>query len=109
MPINDRDVDGGNDPVTFRALLGVSAPAPATTTAVPLLGAAQLVSSTPSPGQGVALTAVGVLPPSAAATGLRMLTADPASPLTGEFWYRTDLDKLCQKTATGVKRSAAFT
>lgn len=101
MPIDE----GGN----FGGLLGVPPPPPSNSTAVPLLGGAPTVSSTPSPGQGVALTASGVLPPSAAATGLRMLAADPTNPLTGEFWYRTDLDKLSLKTATGVKRSAAFT
>jgi hypothetical protein len=38
-----------------------------------------------------------------------MLSADPKTPMVGEFWYRTDLDKLCEKTATGVKRTAVFT
>jgi hypothetical protein len=38
-----------------------------------------------------------------------MLGADPVSPLIGEFWYRTDLDKLSVKTASGVKRTAALT
>jgi hypothetical protein len=101
LPIDE----GGN----FAGLLGVPTPPPSNSTAVPLLGTAPTVSSTPSPGQGVALTAAGVLPPSAAATGIRMLTADPAAPLIGEFWYRADLDKLSLKTAAGVKRSAAFT
>jgi hypothetical protein len=90
-------------------LLGAPTPPANNDTAAPKLGGAPTVSSTPSFGQGVALTVSGVLPPSAAATGLRMLGADPANPLTGEFWYRTDLDKLSVKTATGVKRSAAFT
>jgi hypothetical protein len=90
-------------------LLGVPPPPPENLSAPPKLGTAPTVSSTPGPGQGVALTASGVLPPSAAATGIRMLTADPASPLTGEFWYRVDLDKLSVKTASGVKRTAAFT
>lgn len=99
MPIVDPDLG---------TLLGAPTPAPENQTAVPLLGTAPTVSSTPSPGQGVALTISGVLPVSAAATGIRMLTADPVSPLTGEFWYRADLDKLSVKTATGVKRTAAF-
>lgn len=94
---------------SLSGLLGVPAAAPSNSTAQPLLGTAPTVSSTPNPGQGVALTAAGVLPPSAAATGLRMLSADPVSPLVGEFWYRTDLDKLSLKTATAVKRTAAFT
>jgi hypothetical protein len=98
---------GEGDPLS--ALLGVPTPPPANSTALPRLGTAPTVSSTPGVGQGVALTVSGVLPPSAAATGLRMLSADPTSPLTGEFWYRTDLDKLSVKTASGVKRTAAFT
>lgn len=99
--------EGGDDPLT--TLLGSPTPAPENLVAVRLLGAAPTVSSTPSPGQGVALTESGVLPVSAAATGIRMLTADPVSPLTGEIWYRADLDKLSIKTAAGVKRTAAFT
>ncbi len=94
---------------TAEQILGVPPTPPANDTAKPRLGTAPTVSSTPNPGQGVALTSAGVLPPSAAATGLRMLSADPTSPLTGEFWYRTDIDKLSVKTATGVKRTAAFT
>lgn len=105
MPIDE----GGN----FAGLLGVPTPPPSNDVAAPRLVTAPTVSttpsSTPSPGQGVALTAGGVLPPSAAATGIRMLAADPANPLIGEFWYRVDLDKVSVKTAAGVKRSAAFT
>jgi hypothetical protein len=100
-------IDEGGD---LAQILGVPTPPPANDLAAPpRLGGAPTVSSNPNPGQGVALTAAGVLPPSAAATGLRMLTADPSSPLTGEFWYRVDLDKFSIKTATGVKRTAAFT
>ena len=90
-------------------LLGVPPPPPENLASPPHIGAAPTVSATPSPGQGVALTPSGVLPVSAAATGIRMLAADPANPLVGEFWYRTDLDKVSVKTASGVKRSAAFT
>lgn len=59
-------------------------------------------------GAGVTLDVNGHIPPSAAATALRMLGSDPAGALTGEFWYRTDLDKLSVQTAVGVKRSAVF-
>lgn len=100
---------GSDNADSLAGILGVPAPPPANSVAPPLLGGAPTVSSTPNPGQGVALTAAGVLPPSAAATGLRMLSSDPASPLTGEFWYRVDTNQLCVKTASGVKRSAAFT
>jgi hypothetical protein len=100
---------GEGEPAALPQLLGYQAPPPKTASSTPLLGTAPTVSSTPSPGQGVALTASGVLPASATATGLRMLSADPKTPMVGEFWYRTDLDKLCEKTATGVKRTAVFT
>lgn len=85
-------------------VLGFQATAPAAPTAVPLIGSAPTVSSTPGAGQGVALTESGVLPPSAAATGLRMLSADPASPLVGEFWYRTDTNQFCVQVSGSVKR-----
>lgn len=98
-----------DDASALEQILGLPSGAPSNDTAQPLLGTAPTVSSTPRPGQGVALTSSGVLPASAAATGLRMLDADPVSPLTGEFWYRTDLDKLSVKTAAGVKRTAALT
>lgn len=103
MPRND---DGSS---ALEQILGLPPAAVANDTAQPLLGTAPTVSSTPRPGQGVALTAAGVLPPSAAATGLRMLAADPVSAMVGEFWYRADLDKLSVKTAAGVKRTAALT
>lgn len=92
--------DGGN----IAQILGAPPPPPPAPTAVKTLGTAPQVSSTPIPGQGVALTAAGVLPPSAAATGVRMLSADPSNPLVGEFWYRTDTNQFCVKASAGVKR-----
>ena len=94
--------DGGTQaaPDPFRS----SSPPPPPPTAPPTLGSAPSVSSTPNPGQGVALTSSGTLPASAAATGIRMLSADPASPLTGEFWYRADTNQLCVHVAGATKR-----
>lgn len=105
--ITDASLAPGTDPTPI--FFGAPPPPPTPPSALPTLGTAPTVSSTPLPGQGVALTTAGVLPVSAAATGLRMLAADPADPRVGEFWYRSDLDKLSVMTAAGVKRSAAFT
>lgn len=58
----------------------------------------------PTPGGGVALDPTGRLPPSVPVCSLRMLTADPAAALNGEFWFRTDQVKLCVKTSAGVVR-----
>lgn len=98
---------GGSDPT--RALLGSPPSPPPPPASPPTLGTTPVISTTPSPGQGIALSFNGTLSPSVAATGLRYLAADPASPLIGEFWYRADLDKLSVQTSAGVKRSAAFT
>lgn len=70
----------------------------------PTLNTAPTVSSTPNPGQGVALDLNGFLPVSAAATGCRMLAADPGSPKIGEFWFRTDTLQFSVQAAAGVKR-----
>lgn len=70
----------------------------------PTLNSAPTVSSTPNPGQGVALDLNGFLPASAAASGLRVLAADPSSPRIGEFWFRSDTLQFCVQAAAGVKR-----
>lgn len=109
MPLQDA---GGTE--ALQEIFGIPAPPPPPPTAAPTVPTSPPViattpTSTPRPGQGVALTPSGVLPPSAAATGLRMLASDPAAPLVGEFWFRTDLLKMSVQTASGVKRSAAYT
>lgn len=105
MPVIDPQTAFDNTAINQSlTLFGVQAPPPPPPTAPATLGTAPTVSSTPSAGQGVALTPSGVLPPSAAATGLRMRASDPASPLIGEFWFRTDTLQFCVKTAAGVKR-----
>ena len=58
----------------------------------------------PTPGRGLTLNPKGEVPTRAPVTAMRMLTADPGSPLVGEFWYRTDTNQLSIKTASGVKR-----
>lgn len=103
-PVVDLPGAGGVPPDPTRTTQGVPSPPPPPPVAGPTLGTSPTVSNTPRPGQGVALTLSGSLPPSAAATGLRMLTADPTAPLTGEFWYRTDTHAFCVKESGGVKR-----
>lgn len=35
-------------------------------------------------------------------------TDDPATPVTNQYWVRTDTDELCVKTATGTLRFMAL-
>jgi hypothetical protein len=49
----------------------------------------------PTAGKGLALDLNGNLPASVAALSLRVLTADPTSPVVGECWYRSDTSQLC--------------
>jgi hypothetical protein len=63
------------------------------------------VTKQPTGGQSFSLTGAGNIPASVAALSLRVLTADPASPVVGEFWYRSDTSQLCvQHDASTVKR-----
>ena len=95
-----QDAGGGETIV-----IGGATPAPAQSTATPTLPSGPTVSSTPGPGQIPKLDGSGRLPTSAAATAVRMLTADPASPVVGEIWYRTDTSALCVRhDASTTKR-----
>lgn len=100
-PVVDLPGGGGND-LTLRTLLGGPSSPPPPPLAPPTLSGAPIVPSTP--GQTVVLDSSGRLPSSAVATGLRMLTADPGSPKTGEFWYRTDTSQFCVQESAAVKR-----
>lgn len=79
------------DPI--RTLYGPPSPPPAPPTAVPTLANAPTVSSTPTPGQGVALDSAGRL--SVVVSFLLVVTADPAQIRQGQFWYRSDTSQLC--------------
>lgn len=105
MPaVSDLPGAGGVSSDPTRTTQGAPSPPPPPPVAAPTLGNTPTVSNTPRPGQGVALTLSGSLPVAAAATGIRMLSADPAAPLTGEFWYRVDTHAFCVKETGGIKR-----
>ena len=53
------------------------------------------VAAQPTAGQGLALDGVGRIPVGVAAQGVPVLTADPASPVVGQVWYRSDTSQLC--------------
>lgn len=102
MPIRNEEgsaaPDGG-----FQQVFGIPSPPPAPPVAPPLLGGAPVVSSTPRVGQGVALDAAGRLP--VIVQFLGVVTADPASPRIGQFWYRSDTSQLCvQHDGSTTKR-----
>lgn len=89
-----------NDTTVF---FGVPAPPPPPPTAVPTLGQAPTVSSTPNAGQGVALDAAGRL--SIVVSFLSVVTSDPVQLRQGQFWYRSDTSQLCVCTnGTTIKR-----
>jgi hypothetical protein len=68
------------------------------------------VAAQPTPGQGLALDYNGKIPVSVPASAIRVVTADPTSPVIGEIWYRSDTSQLCVRhDANTTKRSAAFT
>ena len=89
-PLRD---EGGSS--TTATPIGAPTPAPVQSPSTPTLPSGPTVSNTPGPGQVPKLDAGGRLPASAVATALRMLTADPTSPMVGEFWYRTDTSQFC--------------
>lgn len=102
MPLRN-DGGGGADAAGFEQVFGLASPPPPPPVARPTLGAAPIVSSNPSAGQGVALDAAGKL--TVIVQFLGVVTADPSSPHTGQFWYRADTSQLCvQHDASTTKR-----
>lgn len=102
MPFEDATSGVTSD--LIYTLFGKPTPPPQPPTAPPTLNAAPIVSSTPGPGRGVALDSSGNLP--GLARFLPVLTADPAAPRLGQFWFRSDLVQLsiCVDGAGTVKR-----
>jgi hypothetical protein len=76
-----------------------------------LVGSLQppLPTSSPTAGQGLSLDATGNVPLGVTVSSVTMLSADPASPINGQYWYRTDTDQWCVRNGATTKRSAAFT
>ena len=63
------------------------------------------VAAQPTAGQGLALDGVGRIPVGVAAQGVPVLTADPANPVVGQLWYRSDTSQLCiRHSSTTTKR-----
>lgn len=84
-------VDGSN----YRQDAPPALPSPPMPPAPSLAGGGPGTSAAPTAGFGVVLDASGALPISAAATGLQVFTADPASPKIGQMWFRSDTKNLC--------------
>lgn len=77
----------------IQTTFGTPPPPPPPPSAPPTLGGAPVVSSTPGPGQIPKVDAGGVL--QAKVGHLSVLTADPANPSIGTFWYRSDTSQFC--------------
>lgn len=75
--------------------------------AVPMLGSAPTVSSTPVAGQGIALDTAGKL--TVKAQFLGVLTADPIVPQVGQFWYRSDTSQLCVRHDSSTTKRVTLT
>lgn len=92
------DLGGGTtDPIIAAILpiLGAGSTAPPPPTAPVLLGSAPVVSSTPSPGQGIALDVSGKLPPSlyVVRTFTQAISlGPPTAPQDGDIWIATTVD-----------------
>lgn len=87
----------------IQTTFGGPAPPPAPPVAPPTIGGAPTVSSTPGPGQGVALDASGQL--AVIVSYLSVVASDPAQLRTGQFWFRSDTLQLCVCTdGTTIKR-----
>ncbi len=107
-PISDATASVAGVAEAFQQTFGVPSPPPAPPSSPPTVRSAPIVSSSPTPGQGIALDASGQL--SVVVSFLGVVTADPASPRIGQFWYRQDTSQLCVRhNATTTKRSAAYT
>lgn len=102
MPFSDASNPVTTNP-TFETVFGLPVSAPPSASAPPTLGTAPTVSSTPVPGQGVALDSAGRL--DTVVQYLGVVTADPANPRIGQFWYRSDTSQLCVRhDASTTKR-----
>lgn len=87
----------------IQTTFGNPSPPPQPPVAPPTVGSAPIVSSTPGPGQGVALDSAGRL--GVTAQFLPVLAADPVAPRQGQFWFRADTLQFCVCTnGTTIKR-----
>lgn len=97
MPLVHETTPTAPDPVFAHPVSSLVAPALAP----------PIVTSAPTAGQGVALDSSGRLPVGATAQSIPVLTADPASPIIGQMWYRSDTSQFCiRHNATTTKRVA---
>lgn len=97
--------DSGPSPVLVPTAPSTAPAVPAPPSATSINNSSTAPTSSATGGKAVALTAGRQLPTSAPATALRVLTADPANPTIGEYWYRSDTSQLCVRhDASTTKR-----
>lgn len=95
---------GSGGPTPIEQILGLWSQPPPPPTAPATLNSAPTISSTPTPGQGIATDSSGRLPTSVPVQTVVVTTADPTNPVMGQMWYRQDTSQLCIRHDAGTTK-----